>query len=419
MKKNNIGRLMFYSLMSTILTVGAFAQELPKIRINPVQAYGGKVSEYFEKVEYIPLETSKKCMLGYVTRLIVTDSSFVVYDADTHSVYFFTLLGKFITKIKGKAESLGENIEFNNSLNCIEFSRGARSSHTREKKYYSKSGKLIDNNNEAPSSSKNPEMLPFGNGYFALANGCFIPNLKSVKDSIVYRLETYKNDILYKSLLPVNQKENEAICAINGFLMLPERVDGNAFYISTPLDYKVYHVDKDDAKPVFQFVFPRERVFAKEILTSHDKELIKATAEKYFLNPDPLKIMNVSNIFYKGDNLFFKINPRIYVSSGGSEIEHQYNFIFNTTTEKLVSLERLVGDGSNYFLPIFNERMKVEGLNEFEKGVYYSNISSFNMFASLEATKDKKPQYPATLQDYFKTQNRKSNPVIVRMKLKE
>ena len=38
------------------------AQEVEKLRIDPSQAYGGKVSEYFEQLNYIPLETTKESL---------------------------------------------------------------------------------------------------------------------------------------------------------------------------------------------------------------------------------------------------------------------------------------------------------------------------------------------------------------------
>lgn len=410
-------------LFLLLLSLKLSAQEPPKIRINPAQAFGGPASEYFNEIEYIPLETTKESMFGYISSLIVTDSSFVVHDTDTHSALFFDLKGKFITKIEGKGENFRENIKYNKQLKCIEFSERSKSTDKIETKYYNKLGGLVNfNTNELQKAPKTDDMLSLGNNHYAMGRSSYIPDVTKAKDEIIHRIEIYKNDSLYKSFLPINQKESLAICVINGFLYFTddsEKVENNAFYISTPLDYMVYHVDKDTAKAVFQFVFPANRVFSNEILKSNDKELIKKTAESFFLNPDPLKIMNVSNIFYQGNKLFFKLNPKRYVSAEGSEILHQYNFFYNTVTGKLVSLERLVGDEKNYFLPIFNERVRVDGLKNFANDYYYSNISSFNMFAAREATKDKNPQYPPVLEDYFKTQNRKSNPVIVRMKLKE
>lgn len=98
----------------------------------------------------------------------------------------------------------------------------------------------------------------------------------------------------------------------------------------------------------------------------------------------------------------------------------QYNFIYDTLSTKLISMERLVPDVHNYFLPILGNGSMIvfDGLY-FHKGAYYTPISSLEMFAANVSTKSKNPQYPEVLKQYFKTQTRKSNPVIVRMKLKE
>ncbi|UEG54023.1 6-bladed beta-propeller [Mucilaginibacter daejeonensis] len=419
MKKSTGVKTLICCLILLSSLGNVVAQEINKIRVDPNQAYGGAVSEYFTTVEYIPLESNKQSTFGYITRLIVTDSSFVVYDSDTYSVYFFSLSGRFIRKVKGKAEGLGQNIDYDKKAGYIDFSRVQRSTNKLEHSYFSKTGEELSKNFIPHAENDFADMLPLGDNFYASANGCFISNIDKTKSTIINRLEIYNNGKLYKTLLPINQQENEAICAIHGFLRLPEKSENNSFYISTPLDYFVYKINKDSAKLVFQFVFPADRIFSNDILKSHDKKLIREIAEKNILNPDPLKIMNVSNIFCRGENIFFKINPKRYVSSQGSAIQYQYNFIYNKISGRLISLERLIGDESNFYLPIFNDRVKVDGLEQFDDGFYYSNISSYNMFAAASATKLKKPQYPDILQNFFKTGNRRSNPVIVRMKLKE
>jgi len=62
------------------LTSVAKAQSPQKIRIIPKQAYGGPVSEYFNKIEYIPLETSKESLFGDINNLTITDDSYIISD---------------------------------------------------------------------------------------------------------------------------------------------------------------------------------------------------------------------------------------------------------------------------------------------------------------------------------------------------
>lgn len=51
-------------------------------------------------------------------------------------------------------------------------------------------------------------------------------------------------------------------------------------------------------------------------------------------------------------------------------------------------------------------------------GYYYTTLSSLAMFTEMKNTKSRNPHYTPTLEEYFKTQSRKSNPVILRMKIK-
>ena len=74
-------KYLSYILFSFILfTSAAKAQSPQKIRIVPKQAYGGPVSEYFNKIEYIPLETSKESLFGDINNLTITDDSYIISD---------------------------------------------------------------------------------------------------------------------------------------------------------------------------------------------------------------------------------------------------------------------------------------------------------------------------------------------------
>lgn len=66
-------------------------QKTPKIRINPGQAYGGTMQEYFDSIEYIPLETTQESLFGDISQLLVTDTGFVINDSDTKTILFFRL----------------------------------------------------------------------------------------------------------------------------------------------------------------------------------------------------------------------------------------------------------------------------------------------------------------------------------------
>ena len=87
-------------LVLTTFGITLKAQEVPKLRIDPAQAYGGVVGDYFDEVNYIPLQTTKESLFGAISNMIVTDSSYVISDNDTRAVLFFKKdSGYFILKL--------------------------------------------------------------------------------------------------------------------------------------------------------------------------------------------------------------------------------------------------------------------------------------------------------------------------------
>lgn len=106
------------------------------------------------------------------------------------------------------------------------------------------------------------------------------------------------------------------------------------------------------------------------------------------------------------------------IKDGLSDNDSQYNFAYDTVSRKLFGLDRMAPDQVSCFLPVMGERSKNKGFMFFDQYLF-GYISSLSMFSSFEKNSSRNPAYPPVLQEYFKTQNRKSNPVIVKMKLKD
>ena len=393
-----------------------FAQSERKVRIDPAMAFGGKTSDYFDSVEYIPLETSSKSLFGEVDKLIITDSSFVIFDFDTHSVLFFAHNGKFITRITGGANTYislfhdfaNNNIEVHNVNSVLSNDVIA---------YYSYNGKLLKSITLPVSKHAGySPVVSMGNGVTAKFNSAFLVPGNSPVDTITHLITIYKDQELYRSFFPVSQTKHLGFCSIAGSIEPPKVVQDNAFYISTPLDHKLYRITRSDTQFLFQFVFPATRVLSKEIFDSGNKKYIDNVTRR--IPDDENTIIDVSNIFYRGSKLYFKLNMRAYTSYIGSESKYLYNFIYDTLSGKLVSLERITSDEKSYFLPLFGSRVNVSGL-EYNSDHFYTSVSSLKMFVAYKNIQEMGVQFPEVLAEYFKTQNRKSNPVIVKMKLKE
>lgn len=417
---------MFYKLLRHLLSIFAFviflngqliAQEVPKLRIDPSKSFGGSISDYFNNVEYIPLETTKESLFGDITDMIVTDSSIVIYDMDINSILFFALNGKYITKINGSANRYPtiSYDQVNKHIIIAEYNTIIQRAETHD---YSLTGKALDAKDITIEHLTLAKMVRLSDDYYAVPKHCWLPVGEKAKDSIYTLLDIYKGNTLYKSLFPINQKESPVFFALGGDLRLSYSNDKGILYISTPLDNFLYKVSKDTAIKLYQFIFPADRVLSKSIIDSKDERFLDSVRFRLVNNSQIIK--GVSNIYFNKNLLFFKINQNRYISYLSSDKNNQYNFIYNMESGKLSSFERISPDAMTNYLPIldYGNKAAIYGII-FTNGSFYSNISSLQMFAAKEASKSKNPQYPPVLQEYFKTQSRKSNPVIVRMNLKE
>jgi hypothetical protein len=398
------------------ICLNAPAQEVQKIRIDPTQAYGGSVSEYFNSVEYIPLETTKESLFGDINSIIITDSSYVIYDLDTKSVFFFSLNGKFICKRKYS----------NDIIPYLVYQRMGKkvlvSSYDEIKmqwiiEEYTQTGFKKAQTINKDLDDKWLNATPLGtDGSYLSVNGCYFTG--QPVDSTHFLLSVYNKEGFYKSFFAYNQKENQIVCQLTaGYPSITIATDDPSLaYVSLPADYAIYEVTKDTAIKLYQLLFPKERTFPKTIIASDASQNIESEINR--IKQSDKIITKISNIFFSKDNLFFKLDGLTY-RFASEHSDDVYNFFYNLKSGRLSAFERITPDSTNYYLPLWgNREITTKGLY-YSNSFFYASISSLAMFAAYEKNKSKNPQYPPVLQQYFKTQNRKSNLVIVKMKLRE
>ncbi|NIG53350.1 6-bladed beta-propeller [Chitinophaga sp. Cy-1792] len=412
----NISKCRLIALLALVLSFSktVFSQEVTKIRIDPASAYGGNVNDFFEKIEYIPLETNKESLFGDISRLIITDKSYIVYDWDTKSILFFATDGKFISRFK-ESENTQLDIFLDKQKEVVNLLIYNTVTEKTTLKLFTTDGKAIPASSKKAVDNNGEDFVPLGNNYYASFTNIHLGHGVVPKDSIYHRINIFKGDNLYKSLLPINQKDNLGICMLKGYFKKLRIVQDGSFFIALPLEHLVYKVNKDKAEKVYQFVFPADRTISRSYYSSNNVSVIDSIRKT--LSQDQNIIMEVSNIFQKPPYLFFKINTSVYITQAGSESKNQYNFAYNLSTGQLISMERLTPDAANFYLPFLGQSARVNGLDYYSNH-FYSSVSALKLFAEKEKNKDKSPQYPAVLEQFFQTQNRKSNPVIVKMKMK-
>jgi len=80
--------------------------QIVNVDINPSSQPKGSLmlSELTEQVEYIPLETNDKCIVGKITYFDVSENYIVVSVFQTKEVFLFARNGRFITKIGNQGQ---------------------------------------------------------------------------------------------------------------------------------------------------------------------------------------------------------------------------------------------------------------------------------------------------------------------------
>jgi len=411
--------IRYLLLIAGFFTLSALqAQDVPKIRIDPAQAYGGTISDYFGSVEYIPLETTKESLFGEIGQMVVTPGSIVIYDQDTKATLFFKKDGRFIKKIKSK-DMFSTWLWYDwTSFNLIvEYINNEKNISISE--YYSNDGKLLRTEKKNLNTSTEYGWILLEDD-FSVRMGSCLRNKGERPDTLAhYLVNVYKGSELYKSFLPFTHLKNPAACTWGGGgLRATNIIKDKSIFVCTPLDHKLYRITKDSATFISQFVFPAKYSFDQDALVNHNEHFIDSMRSILFITPN--KAWSVSNILFgKGDQMLFKVNcptPGRYMSN-----TMPYNYIYNTLTNRLAAMERLLPDTSSFFLPVLDQNSGIlmsTGL-VYDDESLYTELSSLKMFATYNENKARTIAYPTVLQKYFLTEGRKSNPVVVRLKLKE
>lgn len=408
---------IFGCIIYVILFFETNAQAIEKLRINPGYSYGGNASEYIKTIEYIPLETTKESLFGTVSEMLITDSSFIISDNDTKALLFFTIGGKFLHKIKGKivCPSAWLDKKSNTVIVCNTFP--LTDSYNMSCTRYSLFGKKLESITFTQNEISLITGTNLGNGYTVTRTYYDLPVDGKIKDTTLFLISTYKGDSLYKRIFPFNTLEHQLFFKLNRSLNIGSMPENGSVYVVTPFDHLLYKVSQDKVTPMYQFVFPANRTLPRGIIESKDNRVIDSVQK--ILAHDENIIVNVRNIIFNGKRMYFKTGVSVYPYSDlGSDGSNQFNFIYDLNTGKLNSFERFTPDATTFYLPFTSLRSRYLGMDYFD-GFFYTNLSSLNIFAAKEATQNKNPKYPPVLQQYFNTQNSKSNPVIVKMKLKE
>ncbi|RBQ02703.1 6-bladed beta-propeller [Pedobacter miscanthi] len=372
------------------------------VRIDPKNTIGLNVSDVFDEITFIPLETTKESFFGKIKRLEVTKDRFIIYDQDTRAILIFDKMGKFISKINGAKISDDKDNAIDEFRLVMEDMRTLISLQSGKNLFtFDLNGKLVNKGHTKDNTPKYDYLIP--------DSSTGIKFNKKI-DSTYFELSLYDGGgkILNKFFpFAIEQILNDNMINSGKSLFYSGR-PGRAFY-TRYYDYNIYEIGPDKAELSFQITLPAVNSLPRDFMSNPS---YKGKKMEFLLKNTDL-YFGIYNVFQSGNNLFFNL------STFG---QGKRSFIYNLKNNALVAVSDLAPDHTSYFLPVtdagaFDEYNNV-GFSQYVEGYLYTSYSSLAAFMFKQQSANKKPQYNEILTRYFKTQSKKSNPIIVVLKPK-
>lgn len=383
----------------SLLYLPGFCQNEIQIKIDPTYARGGPASQVFDEIEFIPLETSKESLFGKVVKMEVTDSLLVVSDIDTRSILFFSRGGMFLRKI--------DPAKYNIKNLSPEFTID------REK------GEII------VTSFSDPKTLFFFNFEAILLRKRKIPDVPAsltyIHNTVAYtpyvysykskfnndtlfRISYFSDDTIIKRSIPYNVNNTlKGADLVNSYYKIQSNT-GDCFLFSSPLDYRIIELDRNGVSKVYKLILPQSYSLPLDFLTNQTY----ANKRFNFVNEN-------KHLVYKFDNTFRIGNCLIVELSNMGVFLKDRILEYNLKTRTFISWNKISPDQSTYQLPLFYGS---SGLVANDVDNLYISIPSmflFNAKKNIPAS----ATLPKPLKDFFDKGSAESNPVIVRLKLKQ
>ena len=382
------------------------------LRIDPQSARGANVSQIFDEVSFIPLETTKESLFGSIHDLKLVNNRFVVYDYDTRAVLIFSKDGKFKAKIdaskiakddddKSKTELYGYKIVEDNKDSVIAI-------YSRKYFYY------FDLNGKQTKKVLHKDYGFHEDYQFADKETTVRPNFleKKGKDSTYYELGILRKNRDTICYYPYSMKRYENDDFWDNAKFYDYGVKNELFFVNI-YGYSLYKITPSKLSLAYRIIFPANNSLPQDFLTN--PIYLKKRGEYFRKNPKVFFSMN--NTYQVGDYLYLQMRNFSW------DNETKRAIIYNLKTTEVTSLQDLQPDSLSSFLPVTDagafHDFASRGFLLFKDDYLYTSYSSLAMFKFKEELGNKHNSFSPLMQEYFKTQNRKSNPVIIQLKPKK
>jgi hypothetical protein len=385
------------------------------LRIDPNSARGAAVSQFFDEVTFTPLETTKESLFGSINSLKIAEDNYVIYDWETKAVLIFTKGGKYVAKInaskidkdpKVKDQTFyGFNIKKDDGQTLIEISSG------KQIYYFDLTAKLVK---KVPVIKDKEKEKDYTN-YKKFSDGTVIDQNfleESGKDSVYYNLSILKDGKKVESYFPYRTADQKGDERWHGGRVYDYGNPDEYLFIKN-FYYNIYKLNAKKLSLAYRILFPASNSLPMDYDTN---PIYKGKGYEYYeKNRDVFYELTNSYLHY--NNLYFQVR------NWNWSRDEKKAFIYNLKTNELTSIADIEPDSTSQFLPITDLASQYDftnkGFHIVTPEYFYTSYSSLTLFTAKEQNEDKDRKYNAALTEYFKTQNKKSNPIIIQLKPKK
>ncbi len=379
----------------------SFTQIKHTIRIDPDNARGGRTSEIFDSIKFIPLETQKESVFGFIDQMEVTDSLFIILDFQSKSILFFYRDGNFKNRIK--ISGLDKFISY---FGIDEKNRKLYISNNFEKGplVYDFDGNFLSVEN-APKELERIATLFYLNGKII-----YKPNRldysKNSKKSY-YDLVYTQDGKIIRSFKPYNPRiQDEQFNTMDNFFTRGPHQE-NFMYV-LPFTNKVYKLNDTGITDEYEFIFPQKYSLPKNFDSSEEYKN-RRVQYTYLDAENILKIHTISSVYKLGDYLLFSaMNTEMLNTS-------DLNYLYNLKNGTLISFTKVAGDSTTSFFPVMSSIF--EKARAVRNNKIYAPISS-HRFSQNFLPKVDKSNFPPALNEIIAKENQLHNPVLIEFTVK-
>jgi len=389
------------------------SSEMRTLRVDPSASRGAAASQVFDEIKFIPLETTKESLFGSISQLHITDGNYIIWDYDTKSILIFTKEGKYQAKINGskieKDPADKENQDFygftlkkENNQQLIQVSAG------KYFFYFDLNGKLV-------RKAKSGDGEVYG-GNRKFSDGTEVDRSymdKTDKDSTYYDLGLIKEKKKVAAYFPFSMDRYKGDQFYTGGESITDYGVKDELFFVNFYEYNIYKITPTKLSLAYRIIFP-----ANNSLPSDFKEnpIYKGKRREYF-DKFPKAYYAIGSAYQFGNNLYFKVSNWTWGSN------ERKAFIYNLQNNMVTSISDIEPDSLSQFLPVTDAGVHYDfankGFHLFDGQYFYTSYSSLALFNFKEQNEGKDRKYDPALTAYFKTQNKKSNPVIIQLKPKK